>query len=416
MRGLRLPVIATSLAVLAGCQGYRFKGVIGQTTTVDNQQYPIGVTKTPPNIMIVQDTSGSMCEPIQLAAPNNGPSCLATAGGANVEGYCSVCSPGGGTCTDAADCSSKMQLTASTMISILQGLTLTSGELNIGLTSFPDATGDACATGAIQVPIGDAVTTIPKIVAFYQGVTPNGGTPTSATLGVAAADPAMSDPTAQKLVFLVTDGLPNCAQTSSCTTAPWSDGKAWGCASPYDVSLAGSSAAPPTGCSCSFGTSCAAGVDSAFCCPVDFTSDEAWYCLDDESTESELASMYASQGITTDVVGMGYDYGSNVLVIDAMAAAGHGTAFQANSQAALQAALQKLIGGATKNGCDYTLDGTPVNPDLITVTLDGTPLVAGDPNGYTFTPPTSITLEGTTCAAVKSGAASGNLQITAIGS
>ena len=155
-----------------------------------------------------------------------------------------------------------------------------------------------------------------------------------------------------------------------------------------------------------------------FCCPQTAvgTAEEPWYCLDDVNTEAEIASLYAKQNITTYVVGMGYDYGSNVSVLNAMAAAGHGnsTAFQANTPAALQSAITGLIQTVSAT-CSYTLEAEPVNPALITVTLNNVELVEGDPNGYTYTPPTSLSINGSSCTALtnQNGTAE-NLQITAI--
>jgi hypothetical protein len=56
-----------------------------------------------------------------------------------------------------------------------------------------------------------------------------------------------------------------------------------------------------------------------------------------------------------------------------------------------------------------------VNPGLISVTLNGVALVANDPNGYTFTPPTSLSINGSSCVALTNQAGTAeNLQITAI--
>jgi hypothetical protein len=430
----RLSIVAASLAALAACQGYRFKAVDAQPVQVVNQQVTVPAKQKPPDIMIVQDTSGSMCEPIQLDDGTNGTtgnSCLATAEpptGSGV-GYCSFCQEGyssSAVTNTAADCNfggstlpacaTKMQLTANAMINVLQSLKPAVGELNIGLASF--ANSDSCNGGVIQVAVGDAVTTIPQIVAFYQGVSPNGGTPTDATLQLAAADPTLTnpDPTAQKFILLVTDGLPNCAATSPCTTEAWSNGTSYGCSSPSEVDTMFSvNVSPPTTCTCSFGP-CSPGQNSNFCCPPGAigTTEEAWYCLDDVSTEAELTKLYTTQSIKTDVIGMGYDYSSNPTILTAMAAAGHGTLFQANSPAALTSSITGLIHSLTAQ-CNYTLDAAPVNPGLISVTLNSVPLVAGDPNGYTFTPPTSLSINGSACAALQSmGSTPEILQITAI--
>lgn len=231
-----LLVVVASVAGLAGCEGYKFKGVIARAVRVDNQRYTLSLV--PPEVMIVQDTSGSMCEPIQAAdgpGGTSGNSCLATAGGGEA-GYCSFCQPGysssAGTAADCdpatGACATRLQLTAAAIAQVLSGLSPLPGQLNLGLASFPAAGSDQCGTGTIEVPIGDATSTIPAIVSAYGGFAPGGGTPTDATLQVAANDPAMTgNPNATKAIVLVTDGLPNCAPSSACTTEPWSDGKAW---------------------------------------------------------------------------------------------------------------------------------------------------------------------------------------------
>ncbi len=418
----RIPIavsLAAAAAALGSCQGYKFKQVSAQPTQVVNQQVKVGAKQKPPDIMIVQDLSGSMCEPIQMNAPS-GASCLSSSCSSTTDtGYCSGCSPGCGTCSDPTDCSSKLQLVTSTMTSILEGLKVTPGQLSIGLTAFGGTGQSSCNTGTVEIAVADAVTTIPEITQFYAGEGPGGGTPTAATLAVAAADPAMSnpDPTARKFILLITDGLPNCAQTSPCTTEAWSNGQNYACASPTIVNAQPgvTGATPPPGCVCSFG-SCPSPGDSALCCPLNTGVETPWYCLDDQNTENEISSLYSKQNITTYVVGLGYDYASNPGILNAMAAAGHGapTAFQASSPAALQTALTSLIQTVTAT-CNYTLDATPVNPALITVTLNGTELVEGDPNGYTYTPPTSISINGTSCTALtnQNGTAE-DLEITAI--
>ena len=413
---LRRALLVAIVVCVGACQGYRFKGVISQGVQVDNQLVPL--TLVPPNVMIVQDTSGSMCEPIQ-PADGSGNACVATAGGSDT-GYCSFCQTGYsssvGTAADCdpatGACATKMELTASAVAKVLTELAPEPGQLNLGLASFPSAGADQCGTGSIQVPIGDATSTISKIIGAYNLFEPAGGTPTDATLLVAAADPALTKGSATNAILLVTDGLPNCAATSPCTTAAWSDGKAWGCASPAAVAAAGSNAAPPAACTCSFGT-CPTGASSNFCCKVDMTSMEAWYCLDASNTVTTIASLYANQGIKTYVLGMGNANESNPAVMNEMAAAGQtGTAYQASSPAALVGALQQII--PQFNSCQYNIDGTAVNPALISVTLNGQPLAANDPNGYTFTAPSGIALNGSACATAKNTSGGGDVEITAI--
>ncbi|HUB05487.1 MAG TPA: hypothetical protein VMB50_00710 [Myxococcales bacterium] len=419
----RLTALA-ALAVLGACQNYRFEKINAQPVAIVNQQVTIGAKLSPPDIMIVQDLSGSMSEPIQLTAPASGQSCLATSGPGSCAGYCASCSPGCGPCSDPTDCGSKMQLVTTAMTGILNGLKPAAGQLNMGLTSFGGGNNDGCVTGTIQVHIGDAVTTIPEIDQIYNSASPAGGTPTAATLQVAATDPALTnpDPSARKFIILVTDGLPNCSEDSeatACQSAKWPDGNTYGCASPnWQVpQVNGQDQQPPPGCVCSFGSCADPSKNTSDCCEAASVagSEAPWYCLDDQGTENVIASLYANQNIVTYVVGLGYDYASSPTVLNAMAAAGHGspTAFQASSPAALQTQLTNLIETVAAT-CVYTLDQPPVDPGLITVTLNGTQLQPNDPNGYTFSPPQTITINGTSCASITSGGSEESLQITAI--
>ena len=284
-----------------------------------------------------------MCQPINAATPS-GSSCLATEGTVTAN-YCSTCFPGAGTCSDLVSCASQMQQAATAITSVLKALAPSAGQLNLGLASFP-ATGDQCGAGSIQIPIGDAVTTIPTIAAFYGNAKPSGGGPMAATLAVAATDPTLAnpDPSVRKVILLVTNGWPNCASSSPCTAEPWSDGKDYGCASPAEVAATGSTATPPPGCTCSFGT-CASASAPASCCPVSSTVNSALYCLDDEATANELASLFASQNITTFVVALGLGYGGNGAVLTELAGAGHGSAtpFSAGDPAAIETLLASLI-------------------------------------------------------------------------
>ena len=398
------------LAALTGCQGYKFKQVTPMPITVVHDHVNISARLKAPDIMIAQDTSGSMCEAIQLAA-DGGAACLGS------DGYCSNCAMGSGgangSCASPTDCATKMQLAAQAVSQVLGDLKPAAGQLFFGLASFPN--GQGCTPGAVQIPVGDATTTIPLIQQWYQGIAnnPAGGTPTAVTLtGAVATEPTManSDPTARKFLLLITDGLPNCDANHPCATMPWSDSKIHGCESPSYLASAqggGINASPPAGCACSYGA-CNTGSLN-FCC----TSADVRTCLDDQASTAAVASLYAKQNIVTYVVGMGFDY-TNAAVLDAMAAAGHGNAthYQADDPAQLLAVIQGLLAQLTRS-CNYTLDSPPADPRLIEVTLDGTSLTAGDPNGYSFVPPAEIDVLGTACQKLEDGTIH-NLEISAI--
>ncbi len=400
-----------SLVSAFGCQGYRFKQVSPLPVQIVHQTVNIATNHKPPYLLIVQDTSGSMNEPIQLQA-KSGDSCISPNNGyASCVLDNSCPSP-----QDSADCQTRMVLTADDIQGALnQVAPKTTGVFSVGLASFPytdptslSPSSNQCQAGAIEVPIEDATEGIPSIDGWYTKLLstanqPGGGTPTAATLsGSVATDPDMTnpDPTTPKYVILVTDGLPNCDSGNGCQSEAWSDGQDHGCESPSILQQSGVNASPPSGCVCSFGA-CPdpkAQNAGAACCP----SNSPLYCLDDQATVSAIASLKANQNVTTYVVGMGYDY-NNGAILDAMAqAGGTGTHFQANDPATLQSTLVKLIQTVTAS-CKYTLDAPPADPSLIEVTLDGKTLTAGDANGYTFVPPNEVELQGTACATVTDG-------------
>ncbi|MHB8419335.1 MAG: hypothetical protein ACYDCL_14755 [Myxococcales bacterium] len=410
-----------ALAALAGCQSYRFENVPTQPVTFVNDQVQLHGAQKAPSIMIVQDTSGSMCESIQLA-DSAGNACVSTAGNADAK-YCSFCQPGdtssvgsSADCGGGGACATKMQLTSSAMNQILGELNPTKGSLFLGLTAFPSDSSCGTPTAAV-VPIGDATQTIPQIEAFYSSIAdnPNGGTPTAATLGVVAQDPAMTDPTARKFVLLVTDGLPNCNGGNACGTAAWSNGQSYGCESPNFLAGPGGgpNASPPAGCTCSFG-SCNDLTVTASCC----TGPSPLFCLDGTAAVGAVQALY-NQGVTTYVVGMGLDYSAGAAaVLDEMAQAGQNSPdaghIQANDPATLLSVLQNLIRTLSANTCSYFLDQPPVDPGLITVAFNGQ-VVPNDPNqGWTFVSPNEIDLHGSLCTEITDGGTGGELEITAV--
>ncbi len=438
MRRLLLAAAAFSFGFSLACQSYDFRKVTGVPVEVIHKTVHQQVLHlTPPDILIVQDLSGSMCEPIQQTDPG-GKSCLATDGGQ--AGYCSVCLPGGGPPPSAGDCATgssacaaKISLVSDAMQTVLNDLPQVAGQLYLGLASFPSDS--QCGTGQIDIPVGDATTTIPQIVSFYGSAAPNGGTPTAATLSaVVSADPLMSnpDPNSRKFIILITDGLPNCNGTNPCGSAPWSDGQVHACESPrYLASLTdgGFSATPAAGCFCSNGSCESLEGNQADCCtydPATYPQIATEECLDDVNTVQAIADLYTQQGIRTYVVGMGYDYGSNPGILDEMADAGGGnpTAYKATSPQGLLAAIQSVVNAAAASvGCVFTLDAPAANPALIEVTFNGTrlsPLPPGSHGtGYVYLPPppdggpAAVDVEGSDCDLLLDGGAA-NLQITEI--
>lgn len=80
--------------------------------------------------------------------------------------------------------------------------------------------------------------------------------------------------------------------------------------------------------------------------------------------------------------------------------------YQAEDQAELEQALDDIAGGIVVPSCEYELAEQPPDPDLVTVTIDGTP-VPRDPshqNGWDYHPDMStITFFGSYCDMLQSG-------------
>jgi hypothetical protein len=426
-----LPFLAALFC--AGCQNYSFRQVKPLPIAVINQDTVINAQRGIPYLMIVQDTSYSMCEPIDRDAG------LVT--DVNNFGY-RYCAANAG--------ESKMGLTAAAMQTVLGGLDATKNPFFLGLTSFPGPAQGCDVVSGTAVPLGDAKITKPQISTWYGGIVgaEAGATPTAQTL----AGPVASDPTFQSLdggtekyVLLITDGLPNCNYTNPCVYGPgnqysWSDNVQRGCMSTAWLrATGGSNATPndPTLCSCAVGGGDVCSNPNPndgstyrnTCCIVDPTvqgSDGGYpnapiaasECLDADGTVQAITSLRA-QGITTYVVGMGYDF-TNATVLDRMAQAGQNdptaTHYQADNPTQLTTTLHDLIAFLAVS-CVYPLDRAPQDARLIDVTLDGNQLLLGDPNGFTYSTPggiPTVTVIGTGCATIKDGATH-DLKITALG-
>ncbi len=127
--------------------------------------------------------------------------------------------------------------------------------------------------------------------------------------------------------------------------------------------------------------------------------------------ESIAAAQNAfQQGIETYVISVGNQVSLGHLQDVANAGKGlqvggsqNATYYLANDQAALVAAFNEIIYGV--RSCVFELEGqvSAADADQGVVTLDGQPLVHGDPNGWKLNPPNEVELVGSACDAIKSG-------------
>jgi hypothetical protein len=113
-------------------------------------------------------------------------------------------------------------------------------------------------------------------------------------------------------------------------------------------------------------------------------------------------------GITTYVIGMGFDY-TNPIILNEIAQAGDpknsdAGYYQASDPASLYNAINTIIQNAIPR-CNFTLNGSlPANPALIQVDLGGVTLVLNDPNGFTYDADAGeIDLIGSACATATDG-------------
>lgn len=126
--------------------------------------------------------------------------------------------------------------------------------------------------------------------------------------------------------------------------------------------------------------------------------------------EAIMAAQHAhAQGIRTVVLGVGADVQVGFLRDMADAGEGltvggmeHATFYQALDQASLTGALAEIVGGV--RSCVVALDGEVTgDPALGRVTLDGEPVLYGDPDGWRLDGPSELELTGEACAHMKEG-------------
>jgi len=251
-----------------------------------------------------------------------------------------------------------------------------------GATMFPGADGmDSCAPGTEVVPLqqGDAQGNLANTFLMVTAATPNGGTPTAATLE--ALVPKLSGLLGGTFVILATDGGPNCNAALSCAVDQ--------CTSNID-------GAP----------GCPAGGPPNCCDPPNLNG---LGCLDGARAE-KAASDLAAVGVETFVMGIpgSAPYGP---VLDGIAMAG-GTARSAepyyysvdtSDVTALSGALAQ-IAEKTGAGCAFTLATPPLNAAGAQVTVGSTSVAPAGPDGWSLAG-TTLTLLGSSCAAVRAAGA-----------
>jgi hypothetical protein len=144
------------------------------------------------------------------------------------------------------------------------------------------------------------------------------------------------------------------------------------------------------------------------------TDGEPDLCADGDDEEGgRMRSVEAVQaafdlGVTTYVISVGDDVGEQHL--RELANLGQGFPaddpmdrfYRANDAASLAQAFEDIVNGV--RDCVFTLDGMVTGTgDDGSVTVDGTTLTFGDPNGWRLNDPTTVELTGTACELVRMG-------------
>lgn len=255
---------------------------------------------------------------------------------------------------------------------------------NFGAAMFP-ATGtpDICAPGeeVMSVRPGDPPSSTDGPTTQYllavTRVTPQGATPTGATLNIVKAH--VGAVRGKAFVILATDGAPNCNPNASCG---------------FDTCQPNVENAP--GCPKEGPFNC--------CEPPEGLREN---CNDSTSTLAGIASLKNS-GIPVYVIGLP-GAAPYATLLDQMAIAG-GTprdgspkyfAVDTASEQAMLAALKQIAAKITGT-CTFDLTEEPSNPTLVNVYMDDVVLPYEPVNGWTLSGKT-ITLVGAACDRLKNG-------------
>jgi hypothetical protein len=169
--------------VASGAGGNAGGGGPMPTTDANCGLQSIPIANVPPDVLIVQDRSGSMNDPVMPCA--------------------------------VAPCTRWTETTTA----LKKVLMATEKTIRWGIKFFPDTNGDQCGVGAgAAVPIADMNAT--PVIAAIDANRPNGRTPTQTAERTAATYLAsVADPN-PKYILLATDGEPNCAMGSMMSDAP----------------------------------------------------------------------------------------------------------------------------------------------------------------------------------------------------
>ncbi len=411
---LLVPLAAA--AVFLGCQVYDFEPVtplsLGQTAQVTT----LTVTPFKPNLLLLVDKSGSMDLPVDTTNL----ACFTAPGG-------EVCGQDKSYPCDVATCPTRWSTLSSTLTEFLAS---NYASARYGLTFFPQPAGSniihQCEpTSYVVAPIPstpDDSTDFQQLadagihaLLAVQSTNPmgdagtGGGTPTGDSFKYFNSHPtAVVDPVRDAYVLLLTDGLPNC-----------------------DGNLASTVGTSACVCTLSSDQDC---VDA---------QPKGIGCLDDTATVNVISELKSVQKITTVVLGFGADTAAPAArsTLEAMAVAG-GFAprlcpnkkdscgptnpcdlatglcskqyYEATDGTSLADALNQIYAGVGAKACVVPLTVVPANQDLISVLVNGTPVLSG-PDTWMYEPtdggtPT-LTFVGSLCTEIQASSKANPLQL-----
>jgi hypothetical protein len=265
-------------------------------------------------------------------------------------------------------------------------------QIALGAKFFPEAAEDdpaafrdGCLVDGANFAIAPARGNASAVLQVFQTRSPNGGTPTSEALKV-AADVLDARRGAARSIVVATDGAPNC-----------------------------NGALPAPTCVC---TSPASGA-----CDPDVTQEAAKNCLDDTRTIATVKQIAGVRKIAVYVVGIGAEV-SNAYrsTLDAMAIAGGQPRpgspkyYSARSATELTTALSSIRDSVAS--CTYLTPSAPTDPNAISVRI-GAETVARDPthqNGWDWVDQAYGELQfyGDACASLSADAGAGSVTVSGV--
>lgn len=250
--------------------------------------------------------------------------------------------------------------------------------INVGATLYP-APGMGCDPGEEVMPVtpGDPfdLSQGPTLQAFKDATSysPDGGTPTAATLEVLL--PKLDQLDGKTVVLLLTDGGPNCNPSLLCD---------------------------PSDCMPVIDGDC---TPSEGCCDPGFKGGGPHLCVDRQRTVDAVAAIHAI-GVDVYVIGIA-DLAAYEDVLDDMAVAGGvpnsgGTKYtEVKNLDDLGAVFASIAAAAIP--CEVTLQAPPLDKNFTNVYFGCSAVPFDVSNGWSWTDDAVITLHGDACKKLKSG-------------